>query len=372
MSKANIPGVPSGSESIRDFERMLAELSARFINLPVETVDDAINDALRRIAALLGVDRSQLIRFSPQDNDADLTHSGAVGDAPAVAPKSLSALYPWVIRQLREGHPVVIPDVDALPMQAAVDRASFRRAGTRANLTVPLQVGGRVEGAIAFGSLSAAREWPEELIARVNVLADVFANALDHQRAQEALNAALRFEQLVSEILVALLTVNRGERDRVIDAGLDKVARSFGAERATLWQRVDDDEFKKTHRWLDEGAPKAPETIVKGAIPWIRSRLLAGEIVRFASHADLPSDAHADLHTLRELGIRAGVMVPLSVAGSVVGALSLASVSADRTWPDALLPRMKLLGDVFANMFAQEASERREHDAQAPDAQAAR
>ena len=65
-------------------------------------------------------------------------------------------------------------------------------------------------------------------------------------------------------------------------------------------------------------------------------------------------------------------MVPLSVAGSVVGALSLASVSADRTWPDALLPRMKLLGDVFANMFAQEASERREHDAQAQAAHAAR
>jgi CheY-like chemotaxis protein len=44
------------------FDRLRAELSARFINLPAAQVDGAITDALRSIVELLGVDRSQLIR----------------------------------------------------------------------------------------------------------------------------------------------------------------------------------------------------------------------------------------------------------------------------------------------------------------------
>ena len=40
------------------FERLLAELSAGFVNLATTSVDDAITDALRRIAGLLDVDRA--------------------------------------------------------------------------------------------------------------------------------------------------------------------------------------------------------------------------------------------------------------------------------------------------------------------------
>jgi len=371
MSKANISAL--SGESIRDFERMLAELSARFINLPPKEVDGAINEALRRIAELLGVDRSQLIRFSAQGNGAAVTHSGAAGNAPPVSPKSLSELYPWALRRLRAGLPVVVCDVEALPMEAAVDQASFRRTGSRANLSVPLRVGGKIEGAIAFGCLRAGHDWSDELVAHVKVLADVFANALAHQRAQEALDIAIRFEQIVSEILAALLTARPAERDGIIKSGLRDVARTLGAERATLWRRLaDSDEFTKTHRWLAAGLEVPPEASIHNALPWISTQLVAGEVVRFTRHADLPPEAAADLATLRMLGVHAAVVVPLTVSERVVGALSFASTSVERAWPDPLIPRMMLMGEVFASMFAQEASERREQEAQSQAAHAAR
>jgi FixJ family two-component response regulator/signal transduction histidine kinase len=352
---------------------MLAELSARFINLPAEKVDGAINDALRRIAELLGVDRSQLIRFSTPGDDADITHSGAVGNAPAVPPKSLSELYPWALRLLRKGQPAVVRDVEALPTEAAVDQASFRRAGSRANLSVPLRVGGRIEGAITLGCLRAVHDWPDELVARVNVLAEVFANALAHRRAQEALDVAMRFEQLMSEIFAELLTAGRAEQDRVIETGLRDVARTFGAECATLWRRVADrDEFTKTHRWVADGVSPRPDRIADDALPWIDAQLVAGEVVRFARHADLPPEAVKDAASLDALGIRAAVAVPLTLSGDVVGALSFGNASAERPWADALMPRVKLLGEVFASVFAREAAERREQEAQAQAAHAAR
>jgi hypothetical protein len=45
------------SEELLQFERLLADLSARFINLPAAEIDGAITDALRRIIELLGMDR---------------------------------------------------------------------------------------------------------------------------------------------------------------------------------------------------------------------------------------------------------------------------------------------------------------------------
>jgi FixJ family two-component response regulator/signal transduction histidine kinase len=277
------------------------------------------------------------------------------------------------VRRLRDGHRVVIPDVDALPARAAVDRARFQRIGVKANLCVPLRVAGRVEGAIAFGCLARKRDWPPEIVERVALAAEVFANALDHKRAQEDLDVAMRFERLVSDILAALLTAAHGERDRAIEKGLRDVAQALGAERATLWQHDPGGVFfVKTHRWLAEGIAKPADILRDDRLPWIHSQLSDGRVIRFASHADLPPEADGDRAALAQLSIRGAVIVPLTMSGRVAGALSLASTSARAAWPDALIPRVKLLGEIFAAVLARDAAERREQDAQSQAAHAAR
>lgn len=373
MGSANLRTTSVHPVPFVEFERMLAELSAGFINLQATEVDGAINDALRRITELIGADRVRLISFSEDGESASTTHSAALGDVPALPPRLLSKRFPWVISRLREGNPVVIHDVAALPAAAAVDRASFEGVGTRANLSVPLRVGGRIEGALAFGCVRTTHDWPDELIARVGVLAEVFANALAHKRAQEALVAAMRFEQLVSQILAALLTAVAREREHVIEAGLRDVARTFGADHAILWQRIADaGDFTMTHGWLGEPLARLPKTVHGDRIPWIHSRVVAGTIVQFGRDVVVPPEAESELAVLAGVGIHSGVFVPVTVSGKVVGALSLSSASAQLTWPDALISRVSLLGDVFAGVFAWEASERREQEAQAQAAHAAR
>jgi len=369
---ASVPGSPSAEELLR-FERLLAQLSAGFINLPAARIDSAVTAALRQIVELLGVDRSLLIRFSAEGGEIHVTHSWAVRGVPAVPPKTLTDAYPWGIGRLRAGQAVVVPRVDDLPPEAAVDKASWQRFGVRSNLTMPMRVGGRIESAITFACLGKARDWSEDLVERVRVLADVFANALAHKRAQEDLDAAMGFERTVSDVLATLLTAGRSEQDRVIDAGLREMARVFGAERATLWQRHGGGrEFVKTHRWLAEGVPPPVNSLGPVAMPWISAQLVAGAVVRFARHADLPPEAHADLPRLQALNIRAAVIVPLAVSGTVVGALSFATAREDREWPEVLVSRTKLVGEVFAGVLAREAAERREQEAQAQAAHAAR
>ncbi len=369
---ATVPERHSGL-NLPQFERLLADLSARFVNLPAAQVNGAITDALRRIVLLLEVDRCQLIGLLPGAGEAEVTHSWAVAGVSSVRPKSIAAAFPWVIGRVRAGHAVVIARVDDLPPEAAVDQASFRAIGTQSNLSIPLKVAGRAEGLLAFGCLRNERDWPEDLVERIGVLADVLANALEHKRAREALDAAMRFERTVSEVLGALLTAARAEQDHVIEAGLRDMAQVFGAERATLWERVGDKgEFRKTHRWLAAGVPTPPDSAGAALTPWIGAQLAAGALVRFARHTDLPPEAAADLPGLRSLDIRAAVAVPLAVSGVVVGALAFATAREDREWPDALIPRMQLFGEVLAGVLARQSAERREQEAQAQAAHAAR
>ena len=164
----------------------------------------------------------------------------------------------------------------------------------------------------------------------------------------------------------------RSEQDRVIEAGLRDTAPLLGAERATLWQRLGDKiAFAKTHRWLAEGVPVPPDQVGAVDIPWISAQLVAGSVVRFGGHAHLPPEASTDLNVAGARRARRDI-VPLNVAGEIVGALSYATAREERDWPDALVPRVRLLGEVFASVFARQEAERREHEAQAQAAHAAR
>ena len=377
MLEAKASGVPAHAcAPVHDpmqFDRLLAELSARFINLPAAEVDGAITDALRTIVELLGVDRSQLVRFRPGVGQADITHSWAVQGVRAFAPTALAQAHPWAIRCVQADQALEFARLDDLPPEAAVDKLTWQRFGVKSNLTMPLSVAGQIGGAISLDVLRYEHSWPEDLIERVRVLATIFGNALAHKRAQEALATALGFERTVSDLLAALLTAGRSEQERVIEAGLCDTALLLGAEHATLWQRLGDRiAFAKTHRWLAEGVPVPPEQAGAGEIPWISAQVVAGSVVRFTRPTDLPSEAATDLTTLRALGVHAAIVVPFRISGSVVGALSYATAQEERDWPDALVPRVQLLGEVFASVLARQEAERREQEAQAQAAHAAR
>lgn len=357
-----------------EFERLLADLSARFINLPSDRVDAAITDALRQIAKLLEVDRTQLIRFARPRAAPRVTHSGAVqGIAEGAPARAIAEAFPWAIGRLLAGQVTSFERLSDLPPQAAVDRVTWHKFGVKSELVVPLRVDGQVDGAVVLDCDRKERTWPAALVERMHVLAAVLGNALAHKRAREDLDAAIAFERMTSDILGALLAAPRTQQDRVLESGLRAVAQAFGAARATLWHRVADrPEFTKSHRWLAEGVAVPPVLVPAPGLPWIQAQLEVARVVRFGDLAALPAAAAVDVQTLRSLAIGAAVIVPLESAGTVSGALSIATAREHVDWPDALVPRAKLLGKAFASFLARQQAEQREQEAQAQAAHAAR
>jgi PAS domain S-box-containing protein len=170
------------------FETLIADLSSKFINLPPGEVDREIMDAERRICELLGLDISALWQLSGEALDFfTVTHYYSVQEGPQPPGRVKVEDFPWFLQQLLAGRIVAISSLEELPPEAAHDREVCRQLGVKSNLTIPLSVGGqRPFGALGLNTTLAQRDWTEELVKRLQLLAQVFANALARKRADQA------------------------------------------------------------------------------------------------------------------------------------------------------------------------------------------
>ena len=101
---------------------------------------------------------------------------------------SAQEYFPWLQQEMLAGRIVAASSLEDLPEAASLDRDNLRLFGVKSNLTVPLSVGGASPvGALGFNTTRAERDWPDALVNRLQLVAQVFANALARKRGDEAL-----------------------------------------------------------------------------------------------------------------------------------------------------------------------------------------
>ncbi|MFL5279074.1 MAG: MASE1 domain-containing protein [Myxococcales bacterium] len=195
------------SERLR-FEAFLARLSAGFVHAPSDQIDGAIAAALRNLGEFLPVDRVVLLRFEPAHDALRVARSWTAPgfdpepsailarDCPVVAARLLEEK-PFVFSRSTEGA-VVPPGVDV-----------------RSSIAVPLLGTGRARGALAIESIASDRDgtWPEELVQRLGFVAEVFANVLARQEAEDALRGSeLMKSAILSSLSSGVAVLDKGGR----------------------------------------------------------------------------------------------------------------------------------------------------------------
>ena len=184
-------GLPAAEhlEILLKFETLIAELSSRFINRLPDEVDGEIDEALRRICELLVIDLAVLW----QCHGADLalltpTHTSSAEESFKTLEPLRQELFPWVRQQMLNGRRVALSSLEELPAEAAIDRENARLLGIKSNLTLPLAVGGEPPiGALSLNTLLAERVWSYELVNRLQLVAQIFTNALARRRHDKRL-----------------------------------------------------------------------------------------------------------------------------------------------------------------------------------------
>jgi GAF domain-containing protein len=133
--------------------------------------------------------------------------------------QELSAdMVPWWMDKLNRLENIHIPCVTDLPPEASAEKEILQTHDIQSLIVVPMVYGSSLLGFIGFDSVRAEKTWPEESIALLRLVAEIFASALERRRVGQALeksNKELKAQtQSLEETNAALKVVleRRGER----------------------------------------------------------------------------------------------------------------------------------------------------------------
>lgn len=188
MEKA-ITNIGHNLEEQLRFETLLSEISARYINLPVDQIDAGIEDDQRRICEYLGLDLSALWQWSDDSpRFMTLTHLYSLPEGPS-RPEGIDAQesFPWVLKKVLSNETLVLSTED-MPPEAAIDQESRRYFGVKSSVVLPLSAGGGpLIGVLTFDTLREERDWPDELVKRLGLVAQIFSNSLVRKESDRIL-----------------------------------------------------------------------------------------------------------------------------------------------------------------------------------------
>jgi transcriptional regulator with PAS, ATPase and Fis domain len=179
-------------EEFLGFEHLVADVIANLLGMAPEKVDTAIAEALCRFADTLQLDVAVIWRQTPGVANLVPTHFWVRPNLSRPVHEISSAGLPCVMSQLQAGNAVWFTTLDDIPHE--VDREACRQFGLTSAAMVPLPVvGANRDGFrfVAFGSLSAQRDWPAPLIERLRLAAAVIGQALGRRELEFALRHAL-------------------------------------------------------------------------------------------------------------------------------------------------------------------------------------
>ena len=304
-----------------EFETLLANLSARFIDLPTDQVDSEIQAIQRCICEYFHLDRSVVWQFldsrlgtmrithiyhrplnNPITESMDKTLSQ--DDWNILIPEVNSGLiyveadkhFPWTTSQWRNNQTVIISRLDDLPEDACLDKEFLRHFGVQSNVMIPLVEGGLIVGAITFVTLFEERAWPETVVRRLQAVARIIAHALGRQRMDQKLRDS------EARMMLAAESANVGMWDMDIGGNdlwaTGKALELFGLgpddqlTREKFLSRVHPEDVDQVLQALQQSAQLRKQVITDfrimlpdGQVRWLTSRgqsmaKLTGEPVR--------------------------------------------------------------------------------------------
>ena len=165
---------------------MLVGISTKFINLPVESIDDGINRLLKVIGEYSKADRGyvRLLRSDTPDI-MDVTHEWCAEHIPSLktARQNIQVnLSSWWIKTLKSGKPIIINDISLMPDETRNEMELFIKQSILSLVAIPLFIGGEFIGLLGYNAIKEKKDWSEQTILLLQVIGAVISNVIDRKR----------------------------------------------------------------------------------------------------------------------------------------------------------------------------------------------
>jgi PAS domain S-box-containing protein len=164
--------------------RLVTLLSTRLISVPASRMDSTIEDALREIGGVIGVDRCTV--WKTEGGASFVSHRwqrATDGTQPLGRKLSHEDLLRWG-QTLSAGGSLVFTDAGASLPPDSQERRLLEERGIGSGVVVPLIAGREPIGFVAFIARKP-RPWPDATVALLTVLGEILAAAISRARDEE-------------------------------------------------------------------------------------------------------------------------------------------------------------------------------------------
>jgi PAS domain S-box-containing protein len=176
------------ARDLKAFLALVSSLSGRLAGATGDAVDREVESGLRELLTFFGVEQCGILEFQRDRRKARLRHFACVeGVTPVPATLDYGAALPWSHARAMRGQRFVQTCIDDLPSDAVLDRAAAAALGLQTVVSLPVGIGGHVTHVLALVSSQPVRDWPDPILAWLQMIAETFLAVLTRRRVEEAL-----------------------------------------------------------------------------------------------------------------------------------------------------------------------------------------
>lgn len=324
-------------------EKLLAEISSRFINLNYQDITEEIKHTLEVLGKFWAVDYAALCLLNLNQNDLDQVFSWtSLADEESktiLAPLPLSSC-PWLAPKLMAGECINISQIVDLPLEAKNEKDFWQAQAFQSVLALPLIMGSNLIGFLSFAAQNRPIFWKEEDIKILKMIAEIFTNVIARKRNEEALQKIQESFQWLAQESASIAKIGR-----IVNSTLhiEEVYEVFASEAKKLISfdrlaivTINREENPFTISYVSgsdvQGREQGQIISLSGSIMEqiirTRGRIVIGEDNKEGFLKEFPN-----MGPIIEAGFRSMIMVPLIFKNEVIGVLNLQSISPDAYSP---------------------------------------
>jgi formate hydrogenlyase transcriptional activator len=358
------------TERIQKFREKLLDLATWFIDISSREIVKEINRSLRHVGEYWAFDRVILAELNNNGTNARVMYSYTAPGILQHFPIIELHKAPPLAAKIQKGEVVIITPTQKKSSKTITPGENLIAKGLiQPGIFIPIQTEGVYWGVLYIDS-RRAKNWPCELIEQLRHLNRILTGALDRWRAAEQLREIEQFEHLLSEISAIYINLPAIELEKVLKKDFARLNKALGVDVSILYVTGEGspsfhlakpliwflDENQESNKPLLEWLQQNP-TINSDMFKYLFRKWNLGESTPWQLTEEVPGEGSGERQASIERNIKSALAVPIKFAGSVKGVINIATTNAFKNFPEELIPRLRLLGEVFINALMRKQSE---------------
>ena len=163
------------------FQKTLADVSSRLVNLGLDNFNFKINESLKVLGEFFGIDRSYIFKISEDkktmSNKFEWTAPGIKSQKDRLQNLSTEK-FNWWFERLNNRETIVIESVEELEAEAAPEKEILREQDVSSLVVMPILIGEDLYGFFGFDLVDSELDFSQPVLNQLKIFTDVITTAI--------------------------------------------------------------------------------------------------------------------------------------------------------------------------------------------------